>query len=44
MSEGGRIDWSCHANDALTTILETIDMDLAVQIAVAFAENIRMKR
>lgn len=39
MSEGGRIDWSCHANDALTTILETIDMDLAVQIAVAFAEK-----
>ena len=38
MSEGGRIDWACHANDGLTTILETIDFDLAVQIAVAFAE------
>lgn len=39
MSEGGRIDWACHANDGLTTILETIDFDLAVQIAVAFAEK-----
>ncbi|NLA15578.1 MAG: alkaline phosphatase [Bacteroidales bacterium] len=39
MSEGGRIDWACHANDGLTTILETIDMDLAVQVAIEFAKK-----
>ena len=24
MTEGGKIDWSCHANDAMTSIMDTI--------------------
>ena len=36
MLEGGRIDWSGHANDAATTIMEVIDMDEAVQVAYEF--------
>ena len=36
MLEGGRIDWSGHANDAATTIKEVIDMDEAVQVAYEF--------
>lgn len=37
MSESGRIDWACHSNDAKTSILETIDLDRAVQVAMDFA-------
>ncbi|HPW78222.1 MAG: Alkaline phosphatase 4 precursor [Bacteroidetes bacterium ADurb.Bin037] len=37
MSESGQIDWACHSNDAKTSILETIDLDLAVQVAIDFA-------
>ncbi len=37
MCEGGKIDWSCHANDAATSILETIAFSDAVQVAVDFA-------
>ena len=36
MLEGGRIDWSAHANDAATTIMEVIDMDDAVKVAYDF--------
>lgn len=36
MAEGGRIDWSAHANDAKTTIYEVIDLAEAVQIAYEF--------
>lgn len=39
MAEGGKIDWQCHANDAATAIRETIDLDHAVRVAVAFAEK-----
>ncbi len=39
MVEGGKIDWSCHANDALTTIIETIAFSDAVQTAVDFAQK-----
>ena len=31
MLEGGRIDWSCHSNDAAPMIAEVIDMDEAVR-------------
>ncbi len=37
MCEGGKIDWSCHANDAATSIHETIAFADAVQVAVDFA-------
>jgi alkaline phosphatase len=37
MVEGGKIDWSCNANDAATTIQNTIAFSDAVQVAVDFA-------
>ena len=39
MTEGGKIDWMCHANDAATIIKETIDLDKAVKVAVEFARK-----
>lgn len=36
MAEGGKIDWSCHDNDAATTLHEVMDMDDAVAEAFAF--------
>ena len=36
MVEGGRIDHACHANDAVTTIQDTLAFDDAVQEAIAF--------
>ncbi len=39
MIEGGKIDWSCHANDAATTIAEMIDYDNAIGVAMEFAKK-----
>lgn len=39
MAEGGKIDWSSHANDAYTTIQEVKDLENAVNVAVAFAKK-----
>ncbi len=39
MIEGGKIDWSCHANDAATTIAEMIDYDNAIGAAMEFAKK-----
>lgn len=36
MVEGGKIDWACHANDAGSTINDTIALDNAVAEAVEF--------
>ena len=36
MVEGGKIDWACHANDAASTITDTIALDNAVDKAVEF--------
>jgi len=36
MVEGGKIDWACHANDAMATIGDTLDFDEAVGVAVNF--------
>lgn len=36
MVEGGKIDWACHANDAASTISDTIALDEAVAEAVEF--------
>lgn len=39
MVEGGKIDWSCHGNDAATTFREVIDMDDALKAAYEFYKN-----
>jgi len=36
MIEGGKIDWACHANDAMAAIQDTIAFDDAVAVAVDF--------
>ena len=35
--EGGKIDWACHANDAASTINDTVAFSDAVQVAIDFA-------
>jgi alkaline phosphatase len=37
--EGGKIDWACHANDAVTAIKDTLAFDRAVMEALYFAEK-----
>lgn len=39
MCEGGKIDWACHANDAATTIHDTLAFADAVQVAIDFAKK-----
>ena len=39
MAEGGKIDWLCHANDAGAAIIEVIDFDNAVSVALDFARK-----
>ena len=39
MCEGGKIDWACHANDAGSTVADTVALADAVQVAVDFAEE-----
>lgn len=36
MAEGGKIDWSAHSNDGLTTILEVLDFSDAIDVALQF--------
>ncbi len=36
MVEGGKIDWACHANDARSSIDDTLAFDAAIAEAVAF--------
>ncbi|MCI0922119.1 alkaline phosphatase [Sphingobacterium rhinopitheci] len=36
MVEGGKIDWSSHANDAATTVKEVLDFNKSVQLAYDF--------
>jgi len=36
MVEGGKIDWACHANDAITSIYETIAFSDAIDVAIEF--------
>ena len=36
MTESGKIDWACHANDAATSIHDVLEMSNAVQAAVDF--------
>lgn len=39
MVEGGRIDWSAHANDAATTVRDIIALDDAVKVALDFMKK-----
>lgn len=39
MVEGGKIDWACHANDAMATIGDTLDFDDAVGVALHFYQK-----
>lgn len=39
MCEAGKIDWACHANDAASTINDTIALSKAVEEAIAFAKK-----
>lgn len=39
MCEGGKIDWACHANDAASTIHDTLALAAAVQVAIDFAKT-----
>lgn len=39
MCEGGKIDWACHANDAGSTVTDTLALAEAVQVAVDFAKE-----
>ncbi|NLK46497.1 MAG: alkaline phosphatase [Treponema sp.] len=39
MVESGKIDWACHANDAMTVIQEVLDFDESINIAVEFAKK-----
>ncbi len=39
MCEGGKIDWACHANDAGSTVADTLALADAVQVAVDFARQ-----
>ncbi|MCX8127354.1 MAG: alkaline phosphatase [Synergistetes bacterium] len=34
--EGGKIDWACHANDAMTAIAEVKSFDEAIKVALDF--------
>lgn len=36
MAEGGKIDWACHANDAVAAIHDVIALDEAVKVAYDF--------
>ena len=36
MVEGGKIDWSCHANDAATTVRDVLAFDNAIKEALDF--------
>lgn len=39
MVEGGKVDWACHANDAVATINDVIALDEAVKVAYDFYEK-----
>ncbi|WP_288560393.1 alkaline phosphatase [uncultured Victivallis sp.] len=39
MIEGGKIDWSCHGNDAGTMLREVLGFDDAVKVAADFAKR-----
>ena len=38
MVEGGKIDWACHANDAVSAIKDTVAFDDSIKVAMDFYE------
>ena len=39
MAESGKVDWACHANDAISTITDVLGFEKAIQAAVDFAKK-----
>lgn len=39
MCESGKIDWACHANDAMSAIDDVVEFDKAIEEAVGFAKK-----
>jgi len=39
MVEGGKIDWACHANDAVAAMGDVLDFDAAIQVALSFYDK-----
>ncbi len=39
MVEGGKIDWACHANDAMATIGDMLDFDASIGVALDFYDK-----
>lgn len=39
MCESGKIDWACHANDAMAAIKEVIELENSIQVAADFAKE-----
>lgn len=37
--ESGKIDWACHANDAMSAISEVLGFETAIQVAIDFANE-----
>jgi alkaline phosphatase len=37
MCESGKIDWACHANDAMSAITDVVGFESAIQVAIDFA-------
>jgi alkaline phosphatase len=44
MCESGKIDWACHANDAIATITEVIDFADGIQVASISQTSIPTRR
>lgn len=39
MCESGKIDWACHANDAMSAITDVLALEDGIQVAVDFAKQ-----
>ncbi|MFH1134648.1 MAG: alkaline phosphatase [Pseudomonadota bacterium] len=39
MAEAGKVDWACHANDAVSTVTDMLDLDRGIQAALKFREK-----
>ena len=39
MVEDGKVDWACHANDAVSSIMDVLALDDAVAVAADFADK-----
>lgn len=39
MCESGKVDWACHANDAMSAITDVLGFEKAIQVAIDFAKE-----